>query len=184
MPTTTTTTHAVSSASISLKKVANWDGKSQDIDQALTAAFGADDYLDCLKNLRAHDIDPPSYINNLDQVSPYSIRNHHALFIIIWWQIIDNLSSGSELQKRCIRALRKTCGLYGILPASYTVTSVLIKLGKYPFTNGGFADVWRLADEENHELVFAGKSLRVYERDPFEKINKVRSPSIRNRITG
>ena len=65
-------THVVS-ASISLKKVANWDGKSQDINQALTAAFGADDYPDCIKDLRANDIDPPSYINNLDQVSPYSI---------------------------------------------------------------------------------------------------------------
>ena len=72
-----TVTHAVS-ASIFLKKVANWNGESQDIDQALTAAFGADDYLACIKDLRAHDIDPPSYINNLDQVSSYATQNYHV----------------------------------------------------------------------------------------------------------
>jgi hypothetical protein len=57
------------SASASLKKVANWDGKSQDIGQALTTAFGADDYLDCIKNLRALGIVPRSYIGSLDKVS-------------------------------------------------------------------------------------------------------------------
>ena len=57
------------SASTSLMKVANWDGKSRDIGQVLTAAFDANEYLDCIKNLRALDIDPLSYINNLDMVS-------------------------------------------------------------------------------------------------------------------
>ena len=50
-------------------KVANWDGKFWDIGQVLTAAFDANEYLDCIKNLRALDIDPLSYINNLDMVS-------------------------------------------------------------------------------------------------------------------
>ncbi|KAF9642156.1 hypothetical protein BDM02DRAFT_3070496, partial [Thelephora ganbajun] len=56
-----------------------------------------------------------------------------------------------------IRALRKTCGLYGILPTSYTVTCTLSKSGKRPLTPGGFADVWRLTgtDEDNRDCVFA-----------------------------
>ena len=54
-------------ASIPLKEIENWDGKSQDISQVLTTAFGAKDYLDCIKNLKARSIDPQSYVNSLDK---------------------------------------------------------------------------------------------------------------------
>lgn len=67
-----TTTQAVS-ASIYLVKIANWDGTSQDIKQVLTTAFDARDYLDCIKDLRARNIEPLSYINNLDKVCSRSI---------------------------------------------------------------------------------------------------------------
>lgn len=76
------------SASIFLQKIANWDGTSQDINQALTTAFEADDYRDCIKNLRARDIEPLSYINSLDKVSLHFAPNRHdynTMFIIIWW---------------------------------------------------------------------------------------------------
>ena len=66
------------SASIYLKKVANWDGTSQDINQALVAAFEAKDYLDCIKDLRARNIEPLSYINGLDKASSYSIPRQWA----------------------------------------------------------------------------------------------------------
>jgi hypothetical protein len=61
------------SAAVSLVKVANWDGESQDIDRVLTTAFEANEYLDCIKNLRALNIEPLSYINGLDKVSSYLI---------------------------------------------------------------------------------------------------------------
>jgi hypothetical protein len=66
------TTHTAS-ASTSLMKVANWDGTSQDINQVVTTAFEAGDYLACVKDLKAHKIDPQSYINSLDKVGSYSI---------------------------------------------------------------------------------------------------------------
>lgn len=66
------TTQAVS-ASIFLIRVVNWDGTSQDIGQALIAAFDANDYLDCVKNLRAQNIEPLSYIDSLDKVGSCSI---------------------------------------------------------------------------------------------------------------
>ena len=71
-------TQAVS-ASISLIRVAAWDGTSQDIKQELTSAFDAMDYLDCIKNLRERNIDPVSYINSLDRVSSCSIFMEGAL---------------------------------------------------------------------------------------------------------
>ena len=61
------TSHAVS-AETCLIKIVNWDGKSQDIKQVLTAAFNAEDYLDCIKNLRARNVNPLSYIDSLDRV--------------------------------------------------------------------------------------------------------------------
>jgi len=147
-----TTTQAVS-ASTSLTRVVNWDGKSQDIKQALTTAFDANDYLDCIKNLEKRGIDPSSYIDSLDK-------------------IIDILQADPDLQKRCIRALRKTCGIYGVLPTSHTVRFKFTKPGQRPFASGGFSDVWRVSDERNRDRMFAVKSLRVYEVDPVEKINK------------
>jgi len=71
------------SASIFLMKVANWDGRSQEIHEALTAAFETKDYLECLKDLRARQIEPQLYINNLDKVSPYSIPKRLARFMTI-----------------------------------------------------------------------------------------------------
>jgi hypothetical protein len=67
--------HSVPAATF-LRKVADWDGNSPNIDQVLTAAFEADDYLDCVKDLKAQNIDPLSYINSLDKVSWYLIPSN------------------------------------------------------------------------------------------------------------
>jgi len=71
------------SAAISLTKVANWDGKSQEIREVLITAFDADDYLECIEDLGAQHIEPLSYINNLDKVGLSSISNRLARFITI-----------------------------------------------------------------------------------------------------
>ncbi|KAF9644933.1 kinase-like protein [Thelephora ganbajun] len=136
------------SASISLKKIVDWDGKSQDIGQALATAFEADDYLDCIKDLPALDIDPLSYINNLDK-------------------IIDGLPTDSDLRKRCIRALSATCGLYGILPTSHIVTFTFTKFEQQPFASRKHYVVWRYANE-NHQ-VFAVKSFSSSARTVFKR---------------
>ena len=51
-------------------KIISWHGKSRDIEQVLITALEADDYLDCIKDLKAQGVDPLSYIENLDKVSP------------------------------------------------------------------------------------------------------------------
>lgn len=84
MPLGTTTHDRTTSTSILLKKVVNWDGKSQDIYQALTAAFGAKDYLHSIKNLQAHDIEPLSYIDGLDKVCVIMILRQHDSFNNDW----------------------------------------------------------------------------------------------------
>ena len=74
--------------------------------------------------------------------------------------------------------------MHGILPTSFAVASSLGVTGKRPFASGGFSDVWKVTDGRDHDQVFAVKSLRVYEQDPVDKINKVQRPSIRKSIEG
>ena len=81
VPLAPVTTAGSVSASTFLKKVADWDGMSQDINRALTTAFEANDYLNCIENLPAKNIDPLSYVNSLDKVSSYSIPGKHAQLI-------------------------------------------------------------------------------------------------------
>jgi hypothetical protein len=164
--------HSLSAATF-LRKVADWDGNSPNIDQMLTAAFEADDYLDCVKDLKAQNIDLLLYINSLDEVSSYSIQKQRAWIITTRCQIIDSLPVDSNLRRRCIRALRKTCGLHGVLPTSHIVSFPLHKLGKQHFTSGGSADVWKFAGGEKYDQVFAVKSFRMHEENSVEKIDKV-----------
>ena len=51
-----------------LNDLVNSDGNSPDINQVLTAAFTAGDYVDCVKNLKEQGVEPLSYINSLDRV--------------------------------------------------------------------------------------------------------------------
>jgi len=175
---------ADTSASALLVKLSNWTGTSQDVSQVLTAAFEAEDYLDCVKDLRARNIEPLLYINSLDKVSPQSVSKYHIRPITIRRQIIDNLPINSELQRRCVRALRKTCGLYGILPTSYEVDPTLKIFDKRPFASGRYAVVWKAIDEKNPDPVFAVKSFYVCEQDPVQMIRKVWSSSICGSIKG
>ena len=58
--------------------IATWDGESQDASEILTTVFEAEDYMDCIENLRTTDIDPLSFVNNLDKVSPRLVEGQHT----------------------------------------------------------------------------------------------------------
>ena len=72
-------TQAVSTSDL-LNKVVRGNGSPHEIKQVLNAAFDAKDYLDCITNLRARNIDPLSYINSLDKV---------CSCLVIWERPID-----------------------------------------------------------------------------------------------
>ena len=167
------TTHAAS-ASISLMKIVNWDGTSQDINQALTAAFDAKDYRDCIKNLHSQGIEPLSYIDSLDKVS-YTRPSKAARLVynVLVTQIIDTLPTDSVQRKRCIQALRTTCGIYGILPTSHIAPFTLSKPGIRPFATGNSSSVWKVTDENHPDQVFAVRSFHLYAKDAATRIYKV-----------
>ena len=58
--------------------IANWDGESQDASEILTTVFEAEDYMDCIENLPTTDIDPLSFVNNLDKVGPRLVGGQHT----------------------------------------------------------------------------------------------------------
>jgi len=84
--------------------------------------------------------------------------------------MIEILSPESDIRGRCVRALRKACGIHRLLPNSHKIKSTLTK-GPRAVAPGGFSDVWK-AENENGE-VFAIKAFRVYEKG-FEQVQKVR----------
>jgi len=86
-------------------------------------------------------------------------------------QIIDRLSTDSDLRKHCIRALSGTCGLYGILPTSHVFVGKLSKPDQQSFASSVTFDVWKLTDGEHR--VFAVKSLRVCDGDLVERVKEV-----------
>jgi hypothetical protein len=53
-------------------KVTNWDRISKDIEQVLATLFKAEDYPDCIKDLKTQNVDPLSYIDNLDKADSHS----------------------------------------------------------------------------------------------------------------
>ena len=74
-------TSRIFSASKFLYEIANWDGDPETVTQLLAAAFGAEGYLECIKNLEAHGIRPLLYIDSLDKVSTHSILMQHTQFV-------------------------------------------------------------------------------------------------------
>lgn len=142
----------------------------REITRALTNALGAADYSDCVKDLRRVGIDPQSYINGLDKVCPSFI----PLPVTVHsrpsgYQAIDILSHESDIHERCVRALSKVCGIYGLLPDSHEV-GLNLTVGDHPVTFGGFSDIWKAAGTNGE--VWAIKMLRVYQND-IERMKKV-----------
>jgi len=142
----------------------------QEITAILTNVLGAADYSSCVKDLRRVGIDPQSYIDGLDKVCPClapSLVAPHS-----WTpgpQAIDILSHESDIHQRCVRALSRVCGIYGLLPDSHKVGSNLT-VGEHAVASGGFSDVWK-TNGENGEM-FAVKVLRVYQNNA-ERVKKV-----------
>jgi len=157
------------SAAVHLRRISQ--GVPRDPQRVLTAAFTATDYLDCINNLARWQIDPQAYVNGLDQVgSRLSVPASDPLTPLLH-QILETLSPELDIHKRSLRALRKACGIYGLLPDSHLLPRGLTTVNKRPFASGGFADVWKARSRDNQ--VFAVKSLRVYEVDNFADVKKV-----------
>jgi len=141
----------------------------------LTAALSAHDYIDCIKNLTGWEIDPQAYVDGLDQVCPRLPVPMGVMLTAVPHQMINTLEHGSEVYYRCLRALRKTCGIYGILPASFCMSQGLnlVTTGKMkrPFASGGFSDVWKARGDDGQ--IFAIKHIRTYETDDLKNVEKV-----------
>lgn len=163
------------SASVHLSLISNNNVPPHDAQKVLIAAFRAKDYLSCIKNLDKWKIDPQAYIDGLDQVRsrPFILRRN--TLTAMPHQIIDTLPLGSEIYHRSLRALRKTCGIYGLLPSSHFISGelTLITAGnlKRPFASGGYSDVWKARDDVGD--IFAVKQLRVYIIDNQARVKKV-----------
>ena len=164
-----------SSASSHLSLISQRKVSPQNAREVLTAAFEADDYADCIRNLTGWEIDPQAYIDGLDLVRPLPLMFAGAMLTPVPHQIISTLPSGSDDYYRSLRALRRTCGIHGVLPTSFKVPQGLSLITankmKRPFASGGFSDVWKAKNDKGE--IFAIKHLRTYERDSIASAKKV-----------
>jgi len=164
-----------SSASVHLSRISQSKVTPQDAQQVLAAAFTADDYIDCIRDLVGWNIDPQAYIDGLDQVSSGLFMLVNSTLTTVPHQTIDALTPGSEFYGRCLQALGETCGVYGILPSSHLMpqglTLVTSGMKGRPFASGGFADIWKARNDNGQ--IFAIKHFRTYEVDDLRHVKKV-----------
>ncbi|KAF9790526.1 kinase-like domain-containing protein [Thelephora terrestris] len=110
------------SAVVHLTLISQGEVPPQDAEHVLKAAFAAEDYSDCIKALKEHEIDPQAYIDNLDLM-------------------INTLSPRLKSYHSGILALQEVCVVYGLLPSSY------IKLEPFtPVSSGSQLEVGGLAN--------------------------------------
>lgn len=163
------------SASVPLSLISQKEVSPQDAREVLAAALTAHDYVDCVQNLAGWDIDPQAYVDGLDHVRSHLSALLGTLLTKFLCQMISILSPGSDIYYRSLRALRKTCGIYKILPASYRMPLglALTTVGKMkrPFASGGYSDVWKARNDAGE--VFAIKHLRTYQTDDLTNAKKV-----------
>ena len=163
------------SASTHLSLISHNTVSPRDAQQVLVAAFTADDYFECIEHLEGQGIHPQAYIDGLDRVGPHLLPLKNSTLTLIPRQLIDIFEPGSEIFHRSLRALRKTCGIYGLLPTSHQVSEPLTLITprgiKRPFASGGSSDVWKARNDGGQ--IFTVKQLRTYEVDDLRHVKKV-----------
>ena len=162
---TTRRSAAVQLALISKDKVSPQDAK-----HVLTAAFTAEDYSDCIKDLNGCEIDPQAYMDGLDQVGSRTLTFTTSTLIFLLHQIIDNLSPQSEIYRSGLRALREACGIYGLLPYSYIKPGPLTRGERVFSCQGNVLYLWKARDSGG--CLFAVRQIPTYEKDDFETKQK------------
>ena len=91
---------------------------------------------------------PPCKRTKQKPLSTFLIRWGNTCYRSSWsvstiFQALDYINGDPELLRKCLRALRKICGLRLQLPSSYDIPKMqLIRKGKDPFAIGGCSDVW------------------------------------------
>ena len=66
---------------------------------------------------------------------------------------------------------RQSCGHYGLVPVSYTISRERIStVGKHAIVSGGFGDVWKATFDGRDVAV---KALRIYKTGDVRKIKRV-----------
>lgn len=79
-----------------------------------------------------------------------------------------------------MKHLRKLCGIFDILPSSFTLAQRPDKCEATPFDSGGSSDVYKATLEERPVVI---KTLKVNSATNPKKAHRVSNPFERNKIT-
>ena len=118
-------------------------------------------YQECVLNLQGED--SAWLVDYLDEVRRHVVLLHSPLKSL---QALNGLDAAGPAFLKCLRELRNLCGVWGILPTSYTLSSLPLHIGPEPFAWGGYGDVYYGILNGARVCV---KRVRVYTGDPSQK---------------
>lgn len=124
------------SASSILGHLMQVDVHSDEFSMVLNSLLRSKDFAAFVSELHGHEL--ILFIDFLDLVSVFSLS---CKFGSHWFQALDAISTDLDLQRRCLRSLRKICGTTLQLPSSHLITKGLVKKNTPAVASGGFADV-------------------------------------------
>jgi len=133
-------------------------------DQLSDILYG-EEYQKCVSELQGDDL--VWLVEYLDKVRHHVALPHSPLRPA---QVLDGLDPSSAASRKCLRELRSICGIKGILPISYTLSSHLLNIGPEPFASGGFGDIYNGTLDGSRVCI---KRVRAYAKDGQQKAIKV-----------
>ena len=163
------------SAALQLALISQSKVSPQDAEHVLAAAFMAEGYSNCIKDLPRCGVDPQAHIDGLDRVGFRILVCTTSTLTPTILQMIGTLSPTSEIHRSGLLALQKACGIYRLLPPSCIKPEPLTLIStdsmKRPFASGGFSDLWEAKDANG--WAFALKKFHVNMADSLERVKKV-----------
>ena len=159
-----------SSNPTALRQLRHRGRSSPDFRNKLSNALSGEEYGGSVPNLQGNDL--VALVDHLDKVyRPISL----LCFLLKQVQALNILDFVSWGFQKCLRELGNICRTRVILLTSYTLSSLLLKIGRHPVASEGPGDVYEGTLNGSRICV---KCVRPHSKDGPEKATKVRCPII------
>lgn len=155
-----------SPSSPALQQLHRLDGSSSGFHDQLSKVLYGKEYRRCVPTL--HGDDSMWLVDYLDKVRRHIALPHSPLKPT---QALGGLDPFSAAFRKCLSELRTICGMRGILPTSYMLSSRLVNITPDPFASGGYGDVYEGTLDGSRICI---KRIRVYTGDDPKMATRVR----------
>ena len=149
-----------------LQQLRHLDKSSPDFHDQLRKVLYGEEYMQCVPNLQGDDL--VWLIDYLDKVCHRITSSYSQLKSA---QALDCLDPSTAASRKILRELRTICGVRGMLPTSYTLSSDLLNISPDPFAAGVYGDVYEGSLDGSRVCI---KRVKAYVQDGPQKAARVR----------